>query len=176
MQALLHANHSVFQYYELIGTQWPLHKNAPAFAGGQNSAPESISHKTPGQMLPTFLVNTTMETYFQKGAQNAGPLEEDDRLTDNNLIDSTPVNGTESCVGCHYSAGICVGFKKNPDGSPMIVDGARVPIFGENTSFGKTAHAHLSWMLQLEASSPNLAPITATPRLLKSGIRPNVQP
>jgi hypothetical protein len=176
VQAILHQNNSVFQYYELIGTQWPVHQNAPAFAGGQDSAPESIANKTPGDMIPTFLTNTTMETYFQKGLQKAGPLEEDDRLTDNNLIDSTMVTGTESCVGCHYSAGICVGFKKNPDGTPMIVDGARVPIFGENTSLGKTAYAHFSWMLQLEAQSPDLAPASATPRTHKSGIKPNVQP
>ncbi|HLI77124.1 MAG TPA: hypothetical protein VKV02_09275, partial [Acidobacteriaceae bacterium] len=121
-------------------------------------------------------VNTTMETYFQKGLQNAGPLEEDDRLTDNSLIDSTMVTGTESCVGCHYSAGICVGFKKNPDGTPMMVDGSRVPIFGDRASLGKTAHAHFSWMLQLEAQSPNLAPPSATPRTHRSGIKPNVQP
>jgi hypothetical protein len=169
VQAILHQNNSVFQYYELIGTQWPVHQNAPAFAGGEASAPESIANKTPGDMIPTFLTNTTMETYFQKGLQKAGPLEEDDRLTDNSLIDSTMVTGTESCVGCHYSAGICVGFKKNSDG-------VRVPIFGENTSFGKTAHAHFSWMLQLEAQSPDLAPASATPRTHKSGIKPNVQP
>lgn len=169
VQALLRKQDSVFQYYELIGTQWPAHRNAPAFAGGQDSAPESIAHKTPGDMLPTFLVNTTMETYFQKGYQKAGPLEEDDRLTDNSLIDSTMVTGTESCVGCHYSAGICVGFRKNAQGQ-------KVPIFGENTSFGKTGHAHFSWMLQLEAQAPNDTPRARVPQTHKSGIKPNVQP
>lgn len=176
VQALLRRNGSVFQYYELIGTQWPLHPNAPAYTGGEGSAPESIAHKVPGDMVPTFLINTTMETYFQHGLQKAGPLEEDDRLTDNDLIDSTMVNGTESCVGCHYSAGIALGYKKNSDGSYKMVDGKRVAIFGDRHNFGKNGGAHFSWMLQLEASSPNLAMATDTPPEVKSSIRKNVQP
>jgi hypothetical protein len=175
-QAVLKKAGSVFQYYELVGTQWPVHKNAPAFTAGQASAPESIAHKTPGDVLPIFLVNTTMETYFQHGLQKAGPLEEDDRLTDNTLIDSTMVTGTESCVGCHYSAGICVGYKKNLDGTPFLSNGLRVPIFGDRENGGKDANANFSWMLQLEASSPNLSPPSATPKTHRSGIKPNVQP
>jgi hypothetical protein len=182
VQALLRAAGSPLQYYELIGTQWPVHKNAPAYTGGLiggvvGSAPESITHKTPGDMLPVFLVNTTMETYFQHGTQKAGPLEEDDRLADNNLIDATQVMGTESCVGCHYSAGICIGYKKNLDGTPYLApNGARVPIFGSRNNFGKTGSANFSWMLQIEASSPNLSPPSATPATHPSGLRPNVQP
>jgi len=146
VQGLLKAENSVFQYYELIGTQWPVHPNAPAFAGGNESAPESISNKTPGDMVPTFLVNTTMETYFQKGQQPAGPLEQDDRLPPGSPpIDNTIVIGTESCVGCHYSSGICIGFK--------MVNGVRTPIFGENNHFGKTGGAAFSWLLQLEAKA-----------------------
>jgi hypothetical protein len=141
VQSLLKAQGSVFQYYELIGTQWPVHPNAPAFAGGAGSAPESITHKTPGDVIPVFLVNTTMETYFQLGLQPAGPLEQDDRLANGAPpIDSTPVYGTESCIGCHYSSGMCIGFKE--DGTP---------IFGENNHFGKTGNANFSWLLQIEA-------------------------
>jgi len=153
VQALLKNSNSVFQYYELIGTQWPVHPDAPAFAGGANSAPESITHKTPGDMVPVFLVNTTMETYFQKGMQPAGPLEQDDRLADGSPpIDATVVTGTESCVGCHYSAGICIGFKKNPDGGFLVDNtGHRTPIYGENGHFGKTGNAAFSWLLQIEA-------------------------
>jgi hypothetical protein len=176
VQALLAKENSVFQYYELIGTQWPVHKNAPAVTGGNDTAPESIAHKTPGDMLPVFLVNTTMETYFQKGLQKAGPLEEDDRLTDNSLIDSSMVTGTESCVGCHYSAGIAIGYKRNLDGTWAMADGKRVPIFGDRNNTGKVGGAHFSWMLQLEASSPNRAPVSDTPAVHKSGIKPNVQP
>ena len=153
-QALLQKENSVFQYYELIDAQWPLHPNAPAFAGGAGSAPESIRYKTPGEMIPVFLVNTTMETFFQKGEQAAGNLEQDDRLDSsvggNAIIDSTKVFGTESCVGCHYSSGVAIGFKKNPDGSEMVVNGKPVPIYGENNHFGKTGNASFSWMLQLE--------------------------
>jgi hypothetical protein len=181
VQALLRGldQNDALQYYELIDTQWPVHPNAPAFAGGDGSAPGSIAHKTPGDVLPVFLVNTTMETYFQKGKQPAGALEQDDRLPADSLvkgksIDNTPVTGTESCVGCHYSAGIAVGFKKDEHGKFQIVDGHKVPIFGENGHFGKTGNGNFSWMLQIEASSVN----ESTPPLLKttSGVQPNAQP
>lgn len=145
---------SVFQYYELIDTQWPVHPNAPAFAGGANSAPESISNKTPGDVIPVFLVNTTMETFFQKGRQEAGALEQDDRLAPGApSIDSTIVVGTESCVGCHYSAGIAIGFKRNDAGEEILQNGYPIPIYGENSHFGKTGNGHFSWLLQLEAKA-----------------------
>ncbi len=155
---------SVFRYYELIGTQWPLHPNAPAYAGGEGSAPESITHKTPGDMLPVFLVNTTMETYFQKGKQPAGPLEQDDRLANGAPpIESTLVIGTESCVGCHYSAGAAIGFKRYADGSYKTDEhGRKIPIFGENGHFGKTGNAALSWQLQIEAQAKPIEGFAAT--------------
>ena len=160
VQGLLRHAHSPFQYYKLIGTQWPVHPNAPAFAGGNNSAPESISNKMPGDMVPVFLINTTMETYFQKGAQPAGPLEQDDRLASSAPpIDTTPVIGTESCVGCHYSAGICIGFKKNMDGTYLLNSaGQRTPVFGENSHFGKTGNGEFSWLLQIEAKAKPYTP------------------
>jgi hypothetical protein len=181
VQALVRGldRNNALQYYELIDTQWPVHPNAPAFAGGDGSAPGSIAHKTPGDVLPVFLVNTTMETYFQKGTQPAGALEQDDRLPADSLakgksIDNTVVTGTESCVGCHYSAGIALGFKKDAQGNFQIVDGHKVPIYGENGHFGKTGNGNFSWMLQIEASSvsePNQSPLKT-----KSGVQPNAQP
>jgi len=153
VQRLLGAKGSVFQYYELIDAQWPVRPNAPAFAGGEGSAPESIRYKTPGHMVPVFLVNTTMETYFQKGYQPAGSLEQDDRLSSNAPpIDSTMVTGTESCSGCHYSSGVTIGFKHDPVTGKIIVDknGVPTPIYGENNHFGKTGNASFSWMLQQE--------------------------
>jgi hypothetical protein len=87
-----------------------------------------------------------METYFQKGFQTAGPLEQDDRLGPNSSVDSKMVFGTESCVGCHYSAGACISFRKGADGTPQ-------PIFGENGNGGDTGNANFSWLLQLEAKS-----------------------
>lgn len=158
VQALL--PNSVFKYYELIDTQWPIRPNAPAFAGGEKTAPESITHKTPGDVVPVFLVNSIMETFFQKGKQPAGPLEQDDRLAPGAPpIDSTEVIGTESCVGCHYSAGICIGFKKKDSGEFLIDDaGRRIPIYGENGHFGKTGHANFSWLFQIEAQAAPYAP------------------
>ncbi|MBK7237970.1 MAG: hypothetical protein IPI02_21035 [Sterolibacteriaceae bacterium] len=154
VQDQLRRQNSVFQYYELIDTQWPVHPNAPAFAGGADSAPESISNKTPGDVIPVFLVNTTMETYFQKGRQEAGALEQDDRLAPGApSIDSTIVIGTESCVGCHYSAGIAIGFKRNAAGEEILQNGYPIAIYGENGHFGKTGNAHFSWLLQLEAKA-----------------------
>jgi hypothetical protein len=152
MQAYLGSKKSVFRFYELVGTQWPRHPQAPAVAGGQGSAPESVIHKTPGDMVPVYLVNSTMETYFQKGIQDAGPLEQDDRVPFS--IDTTKVFGTESCAGCHYSAGAAIGFRKDRAGNYLRdANGNKVPIFGENSHDGLSANANFSWMLQIEAQS-----------------------
>jgi hypothetical protein len=62
----------------------------------------------------------------------------------NSLTDSTMVNATESCVGCHFSAGITTMFRAG-------ANGARTPIAGENSTFGDNGSANFSWMLQLEA-------------------------
>jgi len=153
VQKLLHDRGSVFQYYKLIDVQWPVQPNSPAATGGAGSAPESIAYKTPGQMVPVFLVNTTMETYFQNGSQSAGSLEQDDRLAAGSpSIDSTTVVGTESCVGCHYSSGIATGYKKDIRTGKIVVDEKGFPaiVTGENNHFGKTGNASFSWMLQLE--------------------------
>ena len=97
-----------------------------------------------------------------KGTQTAGALEQDDRLINAPPIDDTVVSGTESCVGCHYSSGLCIGFKKNLDGSDARDPDThrKVPVFGENSHFGKTGNANFSWLLQIEARST----AEATPR------------
>jgi hypothetical protein len=163
VQGLLHDVGSVFQYYALNGTQWPIDPSFPAFAGGVaadpsgkqiSSAPESIVFKIPGKVVPVYLINSTMETFFQGGNQAAGPLEEDDRLPTNQKSDSSVVFGTESCNGCHFSAGACVGFKHDLDGKPIIdATGHRMPIFGKDGSFGLTGNANYSWLLQMRAGS-----------------------
>ncbi len=163
VRSLLKAAGSAFQYYELIGTQWPIQPGYPAFPGGAGSAPESIKFKVPGRVVPVYLVNTTMESYFQVGEQVAGPLEEDDRLpqgfwaddpTEKVTPDRTKVFGTESCVGCHYSAGATVAFKRDENGKLIRDDtGLLVPIYGENGNFGQTGNAHYVWQLQLKARS-----------------------
>lgn len=153
-QAFLGSRNSPLRYYELNGTQWPKHPNAPSVPGGQGSAPESISRKMPGEVVPVYLTNSTMETYFQKGLQAAAPLEQDNRTT--LTFDTTMVFGTESCVGCHYSAGACIGFRKDSAGKLLHdANGNKIPIFGENANGGSTANANFSWLLQLEARANN---------------------
>jgi hypothetical protein len=168
VQAALRKAGSVFQYYELVGTQWPVQPGFPAFGGGSGSAPESIDYKVPGRVVPVFLVNTTMESFFQGGDQAAGPLEEDDRLPSGSFSDlakepvtpdRTRVFATESCVGCHFSAGAAVGFKKDEKGKYLIgADGKKVPIYGKNGSFGQTGNAAYIWQLQLKARSRTPVP------------------
>jgi len=122
-------------------------------------------------------VNTTMETYFQKGPQNGGCLEQDDRLPDNCVADTTPVVGTESCVGCHYSAGIATGWKRDMSGNPVTVNGVKQPVYGIDSHFGRTAHGNFSWMLQIETSKQNLGPEANAPIRKHFSIRtPNRQP
>lgn len=174
VQALLRGIGSVFQHYELIGTQWPVQPGFPAFGGGAGSAPESILYKVPGRVVPVYLVNTTMESYFQTGTQPAGPLEEDDRLpvgffadapTERVTPDRTLVFGTESCVGCHFSAGAAVAFKRDQNGA-LVRDpkGAKVPVYGKNASFGQTGNAHYFWQLQLKARSRERLAATGSPQ------------
>ena len=45
-------------------------------------------------MLPVFLVNTTMETYFQKGTEPTGALEQDDRLPAASLVPGKSIDNT----------------------------------------------------------------------------------
>lgn len=172
VQAALKNLGSVFQYYELIGTQWPAAPSFPGFTNGVATQPdgrilpsstESILYKIPGKVVPVYLVNTTMETFFQNGNQPAGPVADDYRLPAGLLADPNIVFATESCAGCHFSAGACVGFKKDPYGRyvTQTVDGLkyRVPIFGQNAVRGLMGDADYSWLLQLRAQS---APYTGS--------------
>jgi hypothetical protein len=91
--------------------------------------------------------------YFQKGYQQAGPLEQDDRLASQFSVDTTMVFGTESCVGCHYSAALhrvpeASGRQASPRSS-----GNKIPIFGGNGNDGPAANGNFSWLLQLEANA-----------------------
>ncbi len=70
---------SVWQYYELISTQWPTNPgpgNCTAAATDPNGTP-----------APSFLANTTLETYVQ----------------------GTTPNVSSSCIGCHGNAAITTG-------------------------------------------------------------------
>jgi hypothetical protein len=123
-------------------------------------------------MIPTFLINTTMETFFQGGLQPAGPSEQDNRLSPptvllsdsgvalvkqhggNSFTDNTGINGTESCVGCHFSAGIAEMSRKDANGNTNVVS-------GENSNFGKNGNANFDWMISQEAQ-PTPTPAQAT--------------
>lgn len=68
--------HSVWQYYELVGTQWPVH-------------PEQSNN---GDPFPVYMANCTLETYDQ------GNLN----LKTGKVSYSPGV--TSSCIGCHNGA------------------------------------------------------------------------
>jgi hypothetical protein len=177
VQALLRQAGSVFQYYELVGAQWPVQPRFPAFPGGvlpggAGSAPESILFKAPGRVVPVYNVNSTLESYFQGGNQVAGPLEEDDRLpagffadrpTEPVTPDRTIVFGTESCVGCHYSAGAVVAFKRDENGNPVRdpATGLKIPVYGERANFGQTGNADYYWQFQFKARQTAPSPTPA---------------
>lgn len=108
---------SAMRYYQLIDSQWPTDPTAaptPPAAG----LPGAIENKPGGNPTPVYLTNITMETYFQKGPQNACQQEEATTcpsgqwLSENQgksgPVDMTTVFGTESCMGCHSSAGLYI--------------------------------------------------------------------
>src|SRR5262249_32683437 len=94
---------------------------------------------------------------------SAGPLAQDDRLPPGVVADTTRVFGTESCAGCHYSAGLCVGFKRNEEGQLLRKDGNKVPIFGINSNGGRTGNGDFSWLLQMKAQSEEAPPVATQP-------------
>jgi hypothetical protein len=138
VQALLKKEQSPLQYYELIDTQWPTGTDpktgtiplAPAMPPG-NALPynglNSVSNKAPGNITPVYLVNSTMETYFQKGNQKATQSEE------GSSFDKTPIFATESCTGCHYSAGIALATN------------------GKSAIFGAAGNGDFSWLMAMKA-------------------------
>jgi len=113
MQEYFRQQNSVWQYYELIDTQYPLNQDilpSPNLASNY-VLPKSVTNKSGGNPNITLLTNITMETFFQKGGQGAGGLIENG----NPKVENIQIFGTESCIGCHSSAGIYTGyyFQKN---------------------------------------------------------------
>jgi len=111
---------SIWQYYRLIDTQWPTSPSTPP-SPWNGGLPGAITNKSGGKPTPTFLTNITMETYFQSGNQSecngeelppgvACPQPWTSAL--NRGTKQTRPSGnmtafmTESCTGCHSSAGI----------------------------------------------------------------------
>ena len=156
VQSLLKSKNSVFQYYELIGTQWPTMPNAPAYPPDTNifKLPESVINKSGGFPVPVYLTNMVMETYFQ-GATTVGSTQATTFY--NQYLANEPayfqmegfpktkdtantlkiIFGTEGCVGCHHSAGIALGD---------TVDGGL-----RKAWYGKPGSADFEWLLQLKA-------------------------
>ncbi|MBL4662230.1 MAG: hypothetical protein JKY22_01390 [Flavobacteriaceae bacterium] len=102
MQEYFKQQNSVWQYYELIDTQYPLNQNilpAPNLASNY-VLPTSVTNKPGGDPNIALLTNLTMETFFQIGGQSASNLMEGNPASDIGIF------GTESCMGCHSSAGI----------------------------------------------------------------------
>jgi hypothetical protein len=126
-QAALHAQNSVWQYYQLIDTQWPTNPSALPISPGDTNLPESIDNKSGGNPTPVYLTNITMETYFQVGNQSATLQQE------GNPKSTVQVFGTESCTGCHSSAGIA------KSGTP------------QNPAYSGQLTADFSWLMQIKA-------------------------
>jgi hypothetical protein len=75
---------TVWQYYELVVTQWPFQPGLDSFVLMQNGG---VYPRDAGAAFPVNgAVNTTMETYFQTQNDAAG-------------------SGGNSCMSCHYRAG-----------------------------------------------------------------------
>ncbi|MEO8374759.1 MAG: hypothetical protein ABI471_06010 [Sphingomonas bacterium] len=173
VQASLRRMGSVWQYYELIDTQWPTQPNAPP-SPWDGGLPDAVTNKAGGRVTPVMLTNITMETYFQKGNQPACNGEEtpssykgcgtdkaappvwDVKL--NNLGHpvkpgtNTSAFMTESCTGCHSSAGIYTSYD---------------PKTGDNTQSGQLT-GDFSWLMAQKASYANGAPPVAP---LKAKVR-----
>ena len=90
-----------------------------------------VTNKSGGLPNIPFLTNMSMETFFQTGNQQAYNLIENSTPKTNKY----QIFGTESCMGCHSSAGLINGLKK--------VKGA-FPTNGQLS-------ADFSWLVQLKA-------------------------
>jgi hypothetical protein len=109
MQTYFKSLNSVWQYYQLIDTQYPLDQAvAPSpYPDSKDTTryhlPESVANKPGGRPNLAYLTNISMETFFQLGNQPASNLIEADNW-------NSPITtfGTESCMGCHSSAGIYI--------------------------------------------------------------------
>jgi hypothetical protein len=77
-----------------------------------------------------------METYLQTGNQTA-------HFQENGFpFNSTPVFGTESCMACHYSAGIANGFVNTTGAGGKLI---------KRPTFAGDITADFSWLPQLKA-------------------------
>ena len=117
-QVALNKAGTALRYYQLIDSQWPTEPSV-APTNPATGLPGAIENKPGGNPTPVFLTNITMETYFQVGVQAACNQEETQNcpaahwLTANQKAtkmpaDTTSVFASESCMGCHSSAGLYI--------------------------------------------------------------------
>lgn len=156
VQDLLKGKQSFWQYYQLIGTQWPVNPKSapyPQFAPTYK-LPDAVTNKSGGDPTPTFLTNMVMETYFQGGTivGSTRATSSYNKYTANEpayfQIEGSPQNvdtvntrklifGTEGCVNCHSSASIAVG--------DTLIKGVRT------AKYGPPRTADFEWLLQRKA-------------------------
>lgn len=128
---------NVFQYYQLIDTQWPTDPSAPPTPTLPFDAavfPNSVTNKAGGLITPTYLTNITMETYFQAGNQAAWHQIEGFPQSV-----TTEIYGTESCTGCHSSAGVAIAYDP------------KQALSSTNPLYGIPLTGDFSWLLQQKA-------------------------
>jgi len=168
-QAALGQLGSVLQYYQLIDTQWPtqpLTKPSP----WNGALPDAVANKAGGHPTPVYLTNVTMETYFQgdgshgnavnqpacNGTENPDktvcppPAQPSARRAGGKRQGAgaigTPVMMTESCTGCHSSAGYYTSYDPATGKSTLSSDN------------NQQQTADFSWLLQKKASWDFSAP------------------
>lgn len=118
---------AVWQYYQLIDTQWPISPTTPP-SPWNGPLPDPVANKPGGAPTPVFLTNITMETYFQGGNQPACNAEElpgavscpsnppnwtstlNSKPPAPALANSTQIFASESCMGCHSSASVYTSY------------------------------------------------------------------
>ena len=156
VQGILKSKNSFWQYYQLIGTQWPTDPSAPAYPLNSTKyiLPDAVSNKSGGSPVPLYLTNMVMETYFQ-GGTIVGATKATSQY--NKYLGNEPayfqieggpqyvdtsntrkiIFGTEGCVTCHSSASIAIG--------DTLIKGVRTAIYDYPRK------ADFEWLLQRKA-------------------------
>lgn len=105
---------SVWQYYELINTQYATNPAAEP-ADLSNGFLAGISNISGGQPTPVYLVNSVIETYDQEQNKEAIVVEDP-----NNYSTQTILAG-QSCMGCHVSARLAISDTLDQAGNKQAV-------------------------------------------------------
>jgi len=165
VQSVLNKNNSFWQYYQLIGTQWPTQPKAAAYplCPATYKLPDAVTNKSGGMPVPTYLTNMVMETYFQGETVGGDTTSKYNMLIANEpayfQIEGNPkdtnkkaavnqiIFGTEGCIGCHSSASIAVGYSWVGK--------------EKSANFGDARTGDFEWLMQRKAQFlPYKAPVT----------------